>query len=624
MGKHKNRNRFKAPRHAAISRRVAELGYESTETTPTNFKTVIENVESKLQLPSSSDKICGLQILSNVLDEPGILKEIIETKITKLIAPCLVDSHPSLRNVAAATLRILSDHGDICDALIEQDIMTPVVAFIHKFAEDVKPEKKDQKVSENSDTFNHVINLLWNLCESSSVAVKYFNSEKLLAILTRFLNPNDYRPELVISVAQCLLTASEENQNALNILENEVGVIKGLINIKSEEPASILLRTLAAGLMYNIVLKEKSGSQTELVVHILSLLSTTLVTDVRSLVHELTSEIPVEGNSSSEECTKINSVENILDAQLVAIEVLTNIFTCEDEESMEEDGEDSFSDSDVSEAGEIFTPCVSFPTIVQEAVSSVELVPRLLSKLEPPAENVCGILSSNKDSQRLLVKFKLLQTRSLFCFHNLVSGLDVQCLGGADKLFELWTSISQEVLKSFEVQGEEFLEAASSAMRAIILKLAAEKYSSSIKLDQSDLEILFSATKKCPYDSIRAILIRNIGTFGTFFINSEQESVLDAVGTFLLEMCNSSKEVWIIAEAVDALMDLYAEDETDASAARINLVQRLQIGAPVLKTMIRSQKGKLGDHLPLVSTVQSNLGRFIKYKGKRINKLNGC
>lgn len=60
----------------------------------------------------------------------------------------------------------------------------------------------------------------------------------------------------------------------------------------------------------------------------------------------------------------------------------------------------------------------------------------------------------------------------------------------------------------------------------------------------------------------------------------------DAVGTFLLEMCNSSKEVWIIAEAVDALMDLYAEDETDASAARINLVQRLQIGAPVLKTMV--------------------------------------
>lgn len=50
MGKHKNRNRFKAPRHAAISRRVAELGYESTETTPTNFKTVIENVESKVSL----------------------------------------------------------------------------------------------------------------------------------------------------------------------------------------------------------------------------------------------------------------------------------------------------------------------------------------------------------------------------------------------------------------------------------------------------------------------------------------------------------------------------------------------------------------------------------------------
>lgn len=32
---------------------------------------------------------------------------------------------------------------------------------------------------------------------------------------------------------------------------------------------------------------------------------------------------------------------------------------------------------------------------------------------------------------------------------------------------------------------------------------------------------------------------------------------------------------WVIAESIDAIMDIYAEDETDVIAADINLIPRL-------------------------------------------------
>lgn len=38
------------------------------------------------------------------------------------------------------------------------------------------------------DTFLHAVNLVWNLCESTSVALHHFNQTNILESFVRFLN----------------------------------------------------------------------------------------------------------------------------------------------------------------------------------------------------------------------------------------------------------------------------------------------------------------------------------------------------------------------------------------------------------------------------------------------------
>lgn len=50
----------------------------------------------------------------------------------------------------------------------------------------------------------------------------------------------------------------------------------------------------------------------------------------------------------------------------------------------------------------------------------------------------------------------------------------------------------------------------------------------------------------------------------------------------LLDICTRESEVWVMAEALDAIMDIFAEDETDCIAEEIKLVDKLQTLVPVL------------------------------------------
>jgi hypothetical protein len=59
------------------------------------------------------------------------------------------------------------------------------------------------------------------------------------------------------------------------------------------------------------------------------------------------------------------------------------------------------------------------------------------------------------------------------------------------------------------------------------------------------------------------------------------------IGKFLLEVCGRESELWIVAEAVDTIIDVFGEDETDNAAAQIHLVEKLQALLPSLKHKVR-------------------------------------
>lgn len=60
-----------------------------------------------------------------------------------------------------------------------------------------------------------------------------------------------------------------------------------------------------------------------------------------------------------------------------------------------------------------------------------------------------------------------------------------------------------------------------------------------------------------------------------------------SIGKFLLDVCGRESELWVVAEAVDTIMDVFGEDETDNAAAHINLVEKLQALLPSLRHKVR-------------------------------------
>lgn len=86
-----------------------------------------------LQAADVEEKYCGLQTLGLMIESPENVPHIIGRGLVKVAAPLLLDHASSVRNAAAGTLRNLSTVGmDTCDAMMEQDIMTPVTCYFHE------------------------------------------------------------------------------------------------------------------------------------------------------------------------------------------------------------------------------------------------------------------------------------------------------------------------------------------------------------------------------------------------------------------------------------------------------------------------------------------------------------
>lgn len=58
------------------------------------------------------------------------------------------------------------------------------------------------------------------------------------------------------------------------------------------------------------------------------------------------------------------------------------------------------------------------------------------------------------------------------------------------------------------------------------------------------------------------------------------------VSMFLLDIAKTETRVWVIAESIDAIMDIYTEDEIDHIAADIELIPKLLSIMPHFKTKV--------------------------------------
>lgn len=237
-----------------------------------------------------------------------------------------------------------------------------------------------------------------------------------------------------------------------------------------------------------------------------------------------------------------------------------------------------------------------------------------------------------------------------------------------------WIDISTE-FKQIK-KDVELAEASTAAMRAILQRLVQEQ-ANVVELNQltcNDIQPILNDLHQCVSINVRVNIIRMLCNLVQIMLsknNLKDSKNYEAikvtifvflwifypniliiyfwqlVSTFLLDISKTETRVWVIAESIDAIMDIYAEDETDHLAADIKLIPRLLSIMPHFKSkvhiilqiyyflfiisnikyidflyiiilQIHQQKKHLQDGTVVVSTVNANLMRFIKYKQKRI------
>ncbi|CAH2102481.1 unnamed protein product [Euphydryas editha] len=202
-------------------------------------------------------------------------------------------------------------------------------------------------------------------------------------------------------------------------------------------------------------------------------------------------------------------------------------------------------------------------------------------------------------------------------------------MGGINGIYKIWVEAGKLVFKQSS-ENLQLLEAATAVMRATLnritllnnVKPSESNLFSDLAL--SDIELMFTGIKNCEAPEIRSNLIRMIGILALLFVNDLNDTtsnVICSITEFILEQAHKENEVWVLAEAIDTLIDMYSEDNTDIIAAKVKLVEKLEILVPVLRNKARQQKKLPKDYKVLVTTVNSNLPRFVKYKKRRVAKL---
>lgn len=94
---------------------------------------------------------------------------------------------------------------------------------------------------------------------------------------------------------------------------------------------------------------------------------------------------------------------------------------------------------------------------------------------------------------------------------------------------------------------------------------------------------------RCDCAEIRVNLIRMLGNLALILISKSSENSGETevvIADFLLDRLFKESECWTLAELLDTLMDVFAEDETDSLALRINLVEKLTEITPVIKNKV--------------------------------------
>lgn len=194
----------------------------------------------------------------------------------------------------------------------------------------------------------------------------------------------------------------------------------------------------------------------------------------------------------------------------------------------------------------------------------------------------------------------------MLCLHNLCNVVITDDLGGPSAVYNVWLDLGQQIFQNS--QDPAIVEASTALMRATLEHLRSSP-SLFRQITLNDLEMMLKGAELCSEPEIRANWLRMLGVLGCLLPEILVKTIIEC----LLQQCFKEIDVWTLSEAIDALMDIFSDNDWNQIAYELNLAQKSKELEKILKNKLRQQKRELADRYPAVCTVRTNLSRFIKY-----------
>ncbi|NXS57818.1 HEAT3 protein, partial [Brachypteracias leptosomus] len=528
--------------------------------------------------------------------------------------------------------------------------------------------KKCREMNKNyiEDIANEAINLLWNVCECNNTAVYIFNKEGCLEAVLHYLKKYSTNVDLAISVANCLQAVTEDNPDLLSSFNASAQQVLETVMLCPESTMKhFLLRTLIAGTIWNIKDTIPPGSLGSMVNAILKIFSESLAIDAGETIIrmneaekkrlKLAAEAETEEYMSDvidncvlgeddgmEEIPKgkvrrendisdllpsdkweLEEVTALLTAQQTALEIIVNMCCSEDpsddewEELSSSDESDLFMENSYNEGSGLLMSPLCLSDEVNSAFLNNLIPKKILEKTAFPNSVALDICTQNPSWKPLIKKLNAVQCRALTCLQSILLVSDVDCLGGASALQSLAQHLSQLVFSKTELPTDtEFLEAITSALRALLQTMASKNISQCMTPEQ--LLRLCEAGIHSSNASVRVNVVSILGISGSVLAKGQDTAeTLKMIGKFLLEVAMKESSLVVAGEALDALFDVFADGkEAEKAAVQIKLLPALKEFQPVFKMRMRKEgKGQYStDQLCVLDNVKMNLRRFIAYQ----------
>jgi len=648
--------------------------------TASNF---VQTVLEQLQSPMVEERDSGLNSLSMVLENPKILDELLSHNILQLVAPLLMDPSTIVRHSAAGALRNMSTLGpQVVDLMNTKEVLRPLAILLRsKYGSEWTPqthkkeaaEKSKDKVDSMTDCLIQAMNIVWNLCETSQESLDFLKKDGVFTVILKCLNSEVFGLKLAVAAAQCLNTVTEGSNDIISdTAEFEIY----LLNILSQELIKenldadwVHFQVLIIGILVNLHEGQISKLQSAIITKIIHKLSAVLELNHIQEIKSFSSSVPIpapvtakmetsqngsrsahtNGYHKEQEVdpeiqivldTNAESIQAVLDAQTMALELLSNILFGDDESNSDSDDEnesdtveDSMMDDDLDNSMEVEmlgdSSPAGFVVEVCEGIKAFGLITKVTSKTSQLPENVLDILRNNHQFGRaILCKLHRLQSTSLLCFQNMIGAFSIEDLGGIQVLRHIWNDIfryiKEECQPGVPPTDVEFLTSSTSCLRGILQKVLDESCPDFFESLSLEFLQVFLQLYSINIPPLLTNVIRIIGGVGILISREKKptedhQRLLILIGEFLLNcviQTGHHDNLIGIAEALDTIFDVFAEDDYNGILKEIGMIQQLKAFVPQFKKIIRYQRKQLGDNKAIVETSRTNLTRFIDYKIK--------